>query len=102
MADSTTFDSNPHATQVDVTPRLSGDSELREAIAQHVEQIIPTLIRDVAYMLEQLCGEVFWHPLSHGERRRAGRCMVWLVENSRLPLCFADSRHEYPKLYRLK
>ena len=86
----------------DNTTPLSGDAELRERIAKQVEQNIPALSRDIAYTPEQLCGEVFRHSLSDGQRRRAGRCMVWLVVNDRLPVCFADSRHEYPKFYRLK
>lgn len=101
MTDPTTVSSNLTSTRVTFSPRYSVDAELCEAIARQVTEIIPALSRDAAYTLERLCGEVFWQPLSAGERRRAGRCMVWLVANSRLPLCFADSRHEYPKYYRL-
>ena len=73
-----------------------------EAVRKRVEEVIPAMMPFVTYTLEDLCGEVFWSQLSNGQRRMAGRCMTQLVGRSVLPLCFADSRHEYPKYYRLK
>ena len=53
------------------------------------------------YNLKVLCGAEFWKPLSDGQKRMAGRCMVHMVEVGLLPLHFAEGRHEYPKLYWL-
>jgi hypothetical protein len=85
-----------------VTPLYSLDAEFCDVIRRQIEEIVPALISGVAYTLEELCGEEFWSTLSVGQCRYAGRCMAWLVTNNRLPLCFAPSRHEFPKYYRLK
>lgn len=70
-------------------------------IRLQVEEVIPAMERGVKYTLEMLCGDAFWRTLSDGEKRMAGRCMAHMVANKRLPLCFTDSKHEYPKWYRL-
>ena len=72
------------------------------AIRRQVEEVIPVLLRDEKYSLEMLCGEAFWNPLTEGECRMAGRCMSHMVRNNLLPLRFAESKHEYPKLYELR
>jgi hypothetical protein len=76
-------------------------AEFYHAVRLQVEAIIPAMERGGKYTLKLLCGEAFWRPLSHGDRRMAGRCMAQMVVSGLLPLCFADGKHEYPKLYRL-
>jgi hypothetical protein len=71
------------------------------AVRLQVEEVIPGMERGVKYTLEMLCGDAFWRTLSDGEKRMAGRCMAHMVVNKRLPLCFAESKHEYPKWYEL-
>ena len=66
---------------------------------QQVKDIIPGMIPGVKYTLDMLCGESFWDLYTDGQKRTAGRCMVYMVESGMLPLQFAESRHEYPKLY---
>ena len=72
------------------------------SVRRQVEEAIPHLVRDEKYSLEMLCGEEFWDPLTEGECRKAGRCMSHMVRNNLLPLRFADSKHEYPKIYELR
>jgi len=85
-----------------VTPLYSLNAEFCDVIRRQIEEILPALVPGVAYTLEELCGEEFWSTLSAGQCRYAGRCMAWLVTSDLLPLCFAPSRHEYPKYYWLK
>ena len=66
-----------------------------------VEEITPAMEAGVKYNLKVLCGAEFWKPLSDGQKRMAGQCMVHMVEVGLLPLHFAEGRHEYPKLYWL-
>jgi hypothetical protein len=77
-------------------------AEFYMAIRLQVEEVIPALVPDEVYTLEMLCGEVFWEPLTDGERRKAGRCMRHMVANNLLPLRPVKGRHEYPKLYQLR
>ena len=72
------------------------------ALLHQVEEIYPAMIPGVKYTLEMLCGPTFWGPLTDGQKRVAGKCMVHMVENGMLPLHFAEGRHEYPKLYSLR
>lgn len=71
-------------------------------IRLQVEDVLPALQPDDRYTLKTLCGKEFWGQLAIGERRMAGRCMAHMVVIGLLPLSFADSKHEYPKWYRLK
>jgi len=61
---------------------------------------IPKLPRDTELTLKQIWGVDSWSELFHGERKRAGLCMVHLVANKELPMMAVEGRHEYPKLYR--
>jgi len=70
-------------------------------VLYQVREILPALIPGEKYTLELLCGDAFWLPLSDGQRRMAGRCMAHMVNNDQLPLCFAITKHEYPKRYQL-
>ena len=72
------------------------------AVRYEVEESIPGLIPGMKYKSEWLCGDAFWEPLSDGEKRMAGRCIANMVVNGLLPLRFAKSKHEYPKLYQLR
>jgi hypothetical protein len=76
--------------------------EYCESIARRVEEVVPAMQPGVDYTLRMLCGDDFWAQLTDGECRKAGRCMARLTASGRLPLCVAESRHEYPKYYRLK
>ena len=67
-----------------------------------VDDIIPGMIPGVKYKLKVLCGRAFWDLLTDGQKRLAGKCMVYMVENGMLSLQFAEGRHEYPKLYSLR
>lgn len=73
-----------------------------EAILHEVEESLPGMEPDQKYTLAMLCGKEFWNQLTNGDRRRAGIFMSEIVAKNLLPLCVADSRHEYPKYYRLK
>jgi hypothetical protein len=77
-------------------------SEFFKTILRIIREILPALWRDQPYTLELLCGPESWGLWTDGERRMAGRCMAHLVVSGQLPLRFAESRHEYPKKYRLK
>lgn len=79
----------------------SVSEKLYMAVLYQVEEVIPAMECDVKYTLKMLCGDAFWRTLSDGEKRMAGRCMAHMVVNKRLPLRFADSKHEYPKWYRI-
>ena len=71
------------------------------AVRYQVDEVIPALIRDMKYTSEMLCGDVFWEPLSDGEKRMAGRCIANMVVSGLLPFDFAMTKHEYPKRYQL-
>ncbi len=79
----------------------SVSEKLYKAVLYQVEEIIPAMEDDVKYTLKILCGDEFWDLLTDGEKRMAGRCMAHMVVNKRLPLSFSDSKHEYPKWYRI-
>ena len=71
-------------------------------LLHQIQEIIPGMIPGVKYELKVLCGPAYWNPLTNGQKRLAGKCMVHMVENGMLPLQFAEGRHEYPKLYSLR
>ena len=72
------------------------------SILHEVEESLPGMEPNQKYTLAMLCGKEFWNQLSDGDRRRAGVLMSKIVAKDLLPLCVADSRHEYPKYYRLR
>lgn len=79
----------------------SVDQDFLSCILFAVEDRLPSLSHNKKHSLKQICGE-FWHELGNGEKRRAGWCMEHLVSMDKLPLVFAEARHEYPKYYKLK
>jgi hypothetical protein len=71
-----------------------------QALFRQVKEIIPAMEPGVKYTLKVLCGEDFWSMYTDGQKRIAGQCMVYMVENGMLPIHFAEGLHEYSKLYR--
>ena len=68
-----------------------------------VTERIPSLSPAATYELQQICSDYFWDLFDDGERRRAGWCMVHLVEKGELPMISVNKcRHQSPKKYRLK
>lgn len=72
--------------------------ELKKQVMDH----LPGLERGEKYTLEKICSGEFWKLLSNGNRRLAGQCMAHMVRKGFLPLAFAPTKHEYPKMYMLK
>ena len=63
----------------------------------------PSLIPNTTYELKQIFGDYFWDFFDNGERSRAGKCMVHLVEKGTLPFISVNiCRHQSPKKYQLK
>jgi hypothetical protein len=73
-----------------------------ESVKEQVLEIIPALTRGIAFTLEDLCGADFWGALSDGQRRLAGRCMVYMVRDGMLQLEFSGHICASPKRYQLK
>ncbi|HMW40487.1 MAG TPA: hypothetical protein PKD57_13855 [Saprospiraceae bacterium] len=73
-----------------------------DIIRVQIEVALPCLIPDKNYTVKALCGKEFWGMLGNGERRMAGRCAAHMIVEGCMPLRFAESRHEYPKRYKLK
>ncbi len=73
-----------------------------KSVKEQVLEIIPAVPRGCAFTLEDLCGADFWGPLSDGQRRLAGRCMVYMVKSGMLPLEFTGHICASPKRYQLK
>ena len=61
-------------------------------------------VPDGVFTTEQLCGEVFWEPLSDWEKTLAGSCMIHLVEHGQVPFELAPrpGRSPYSLQYRVK
>lgn len=72
-----------------------------DSIRQRVTEIIPALDRYTDYTLEDLCGNKFWNAMDFGRRRKAGRCMAYMVQHGLLPFGFAGRPCGSPKKYRL-
>lgn len=66
--------------------------------------IAPAVPQGVLFTTPQLCGPDYWGPLSKWERTLAGMCMVYLVENDRVPfeLVPRTGRNPYPLQFRIK
>ena len=75
---------------------------LYKSVKEQVQEIIPALSSGSALTLEDLCGADFWGSLTDGQRRLAGRCMVFMVRNGKLPLEFTGHICASPKRYQLK
>ena len=90
------------ADRIEAAPSYHVPTAFYESVRSEVEESLPGMEPDQRYTLAMLCSQEFWHQLSDGDRRKAGICMSDLVAKSLLPLCVAETRHEYPKYYRLK
>ncbi|UCE64309.1 MAG: hypothetical protein JSU59_03980 [Nitrospirota bacterium] len=75
--------------------------EFFESVHKQVLETLPGLLPDNGYTLEKICGPEFWAPLTDGQRRLAGRCMVHMVRNRILPLNFTGPICATPKRYEL-
>ena len=66
--------------------------------------IAPAVPEGVPFTTQQLCGMEYWGPLSKWERTLAGMCMVYLVDNDRVPfeLVTRTARNPYPLQFRIK
>jgi hypothetical protein len=60
--------------------------------------------QSVLLTTEQLCGDVYWTPLSDWERTLAGSCMIHLVEHGRVPFEYVPrkGRNPYSLQFRIK
>ena len=76
--------------------------EFFNRIKNQVTEIIPAVTPDTDYTLQDLCGNEFWLPLPFGDRKLAGRCMVYLVQHDVLPFKFSGRLCQSPKKYCLK
>ena len=77
------------------------NADFLDIIQGAVEERLMVLPRGTVSTLKKICGEGFWKRLGEGEKRTAGWCMEHLVAKGQVPFEFAESRHEYPKHYRL-
>ena len=75
-----------------------------DCIFFQVSSRLTELKTDKTYTAKKLCGNELWLLLTNGERRLAGRCIASMVATGvlSLELEFVESKHEYPKHYRLK
>ena len=85
-----------------LTPWLTVKKTFYDALYEQVMEHIPYLMPGVAYELKTICGKDFWLPLGTGRQKQAGQIMVYMVEQSEIPLIFAETKHEYPKMYLVK
>jgi hypothetical protein len=76
-------------------------AELFDHVRFAVEYRTPELPRGTELTLEEICGEGFWGLLGNGWKRMAGWCMEHLVANNIVPFVYVESRHEYPRHYKL-
>jgi hypothetical protein len=85
---------------------LSGGHSVTEAfykkVELQVEEVLPAVVPEVSYTLEELCGQEFWGQLSPNEQKLAGRCMARMVKNGELPFEFVGCKHASPKRYKWK
>ena len=99
---------NTHNTQsnnslIQLSNGKSVPPEILELVGLVVEDRIPSLSPAATYELQQICSDYFWDLFDDGERRRAGWCMVHLVEKGALPMISVNEcKHQSPKKYRLK
>ena len=75
-----------------------------DRLQQHLLDMVPGVPRGAVFTLEELCGRYYWDPLSKWEKTLAGMCMIYLVENDRVPFVLVPrkGRNPYPLQYRIK
>lgn len=71
---------------------------------EEIEFIAPAVPQGTLFKTAQLCGELYWTPLSDWERTLAGSCMIHLVEHGRVPFEYVPrtGRNPYPLQFRIK
>ena len=71
---------------------------------QEIDLITPAVPEGALLTTEELCGPDYWDPLPKWERTLAGMCMVYLVDNDRVPfeLVPRTGRNPYPLQFRIK
>ena len=77
-------------------------AKLVHVVLEEVQSILPGLEANVSYSTEDLCGPDLWISWLTGERRSAGMCLRYLIENDHLPLELASPKGKYPLMFRLK
>jgi len=84
--------------------RFSCKLDFLKRFQQEIEFIAPGVPQGIPFTTQQLSGEEFWGPLTDGERRMAGICMTYLVDNGLVPfeLVPRKGRNPYPLQYRIK
>ena len=81
--------------QVLTKGRMAPESFLH-LVLQAVVEILPALQANVTYSTEDLCGPELWVHWLTGERRSAGMCIRYLIENHELPLALVSRAGKYP------
>ena len=76
--------------------------DIVEMVLEEVQGILPGLEANATYSTESLCGPDLWANWLTGERRSAGICMRYLIENGHLPLELASPKGKYLLMFRLK
>ena len=77
-------------------------AKLVHAVLEAVQDILPALEANATYSTEDLCGPDLWISWLTGERRSAGMCLRYLIENDHLPLELTSPKGKYPLIFRLK
>jgi len=78
------------------------DQKFYESVLQRIKTVLPTLDSGKVYKIEKLCGKDFWSQLKITDRQNAGKCLVDMVSNNCLLLCFAGKDSANSRRYRLK
>lgn len=66
-----------------------------------VRNFIKCMLPGHRYLLETICGNSLWNPLSRYQRALAGKCMVHFISEGMIPLVFADTGRKRTKMYQL-
>ncbi len=71
-------------------------------VLELIREVVPALELEQRYTAEMMCGEAFWKSVEKGERIRAGKCLVHMVQKNLLPLRFAGTTKANSRLYQMK
>ena len=85
-----------------ITKERMKPAELIQMVLEEVQSILPGLVANATYSTEALCGPDLWNSWLTGERRSAGMCIRYLIENDHLPLELASLKGDYPLRFRVK
>lgn len=87
---------------IELSDGFSVSKNIYECFRQMVIASLPQINSGTAYTLRKILGRDIWNELDNGERRLMGRCVAHMTAHSILPLGIVESKHEYPKKYKLK